>query len=502
METRAEPPILRVSIENEPSTLDWQEARSATDRFLVSFIMRGLLKYDAAGKPVCDLCREYSVSKDARTYTFQLDPKAKWSDDAAVEAQQFVDSFRRLLDPANSFASAEPFRIINGAGNGVGAAGGARAKFVAANLQVKAISKSTLEIGLSQPSNEFTHLLTQPAAYPVRKEFTPSAEKDSGVAMATQATLGPYFLGAWEHGKRLVIEGNPAFPIGRPVYRVEFILGTHADLIAQFEKERIDILSNPTTEDMLKFRTRKIQVSPYWATRNLVFNFQRPASADASVRKAILHALDRDSLPGFLKNGDRRATGVIPPGMAGHRKLPLVTADAGIAKSERDRASATGKKQIELELLIRDTDVDKKVAEWLSQTLGKVSIKVVPKPRKVKAYYQDLERGQFDLALMVWMFNAATPTDLLRSFRTGDPQNIGGWTNVAFDALLGQLQAENLPLQREKILDQLTQILEVQQVAAIPLGYPTNPFLLGRRVNSFAMTPFGDPDLVKTELKK
>src|SRR5690349_11475488 len=90
-----EPPVLRLSMEAEPSTLDWHAARSPSDRFVASFLMRGLLKYDAQAKPVCDLCKSYVVSPDRRGLTFVLDAQAEWSDGTPVQAQQFVDSFRR-----------------------------------------------------------------------------------------------------------------------------------------------------------------------------------------------------------------------------------------------------------------------------------------------------------------------------------------------------------------------------------------------------------------------
>src|SRR5438046_2139176 len=43
-----EPPVLRISAESEPLTLDWNQVRSSADRFIASFLMRGLLKYNSA----------------------------------------------------------------------------------------------------------------------------------------------------------------------------------------------------------------------------------------------------------------------------------------------------------------------------------------------------------------------------------------------------------------------------------------------------------------------
>src|SRR3990172_7417107 len=78
----AEPPLLRIALEDEPSSLDWHAYRSDTDRLIVSCLMRGLLKYNPHGTPVCDLCSSYSASPDQRVLYFELHPDDKWSDGA------------------------------------------------------------------------------------------------------------------------------------------------------------------------------------------------------------------------------------------------------------------------------------------------------------------------------------------------------------------------------------------------------------------------------------
>src|SRR3954452_13787424 len=75
-----EPPVLRLSMETEPVTLDWNNARSPMDRFIVSFLMRGLMKYDDKANPVCDLCENFNVSPDGKVYRFDLKTDVKWSD--------------------------------------------------------------------------------------------------------------------------------------------------------------------------------------------------------------------------------------------------------------------------------------------------------------------------------------------------------------------------------------------------------------------------------------
>ncbi len=491
----AEPPVLRAALESEPLTLDWSAARTSSDRFVVSLLMRGLLKYENGSKPVCDLCKSYRASEDGKTYFFELDPVVEWSDGEKLDAQQFVDSFQRLINPAAGLLTGEEYRIIAGSPHAESKSWDPK------KLEVVAEGKNRLRIQLSEASALFPHLLTKVTAFPIRKEFAKDTRKDLGVAMAGGPVLGPYQLAAWEKGRRLVIEGNPKFTGMRPVYRVDFFIGAHPVLLAKFKKGRLDTLPNPTTEDLLGLPRKNIQVSPYWATRILVANVGRKSMADPHLRRSILYSLDRSRLPGVLKNGERSATGVIPPGLPGHRELPLVTVDESRAQSERLRATPSG--PLELTLLIHAGAVEKDVAQWISSELAKVQVKLKIQARTDRGFEEAFAAGQFDLAVQVWSFDIASPLDLLRAYRTGSPMNHGHWTHVAYDALLTQLlnqapQTKDLDAQS---LDEITRIIEVQEAAIIPLGYPAQSILLGPRVSSFAMTPYGDPDLIRIELR-
>lgn len=488
-----EPPVLRAALESEPLSLDWNGARTSTDRFLVSFLMRGLLKYDASNKPVCDLCKTFSVSPDGKILRFELNPAEEWSDGVKLEAQHFVDSFRRLLSPANHFKPAEAFRWIEGAQQ-------SSKTWDPKKLAVRAEGRDQLEIVLSRPQSALPHLLTTSVVYPVRKELL-KGTGDSGENHASTAVLGPYQLAAWEHGKRVVIEGNPRFKGSRPVYRVDFVLGTHAQLLAKFKAGRLDLLSNPTNEDLMNLPSQRLQVNPYWATRELVLNVSRAPMSDGVFRRAILHALNRDSLPAHLRNGERKVTGLVPPGLVGYRDLPLATAD--LAQAQKERAQAVpGGKPVDLVLLSLDRDADRRVAEWIADRLGQIQVRVKLHGVSSSAFGREIEAGRHDLVLVTRSLDIASPLELLDPFESSSLHNRGHWANVGFDALLGQLSHEQNPTQAAAFVDQLTQIIEVKDIGVIPLGYPTQPFMLGPRVVSFAITPFGDPDLVKIQLKQ
>ena len=246
-------------------------------------------------------------------------------------------------------------------------------------------------------------------------------------------------------------------------------------------------------------------MSPYLATRQLVFNLHRSPLGDIHLRQAILHALEREKLPALLRNGERPVTGLIPPGLAGYRDLPLVTRDLARALEER-KPLANGKAAagaLTLEIVFHNLDTDRRVAHWLLDQLGAVNVKLKLSPKSAEAYLEAIRTGSYDLALETWNFGISSPADILQAFTTGARQNHGGFTSVTYDDWIQKLLSRPKPEIAESSgwIDQATRILEAQEVGVIPLGYPTQPFLLGRRVVGFAITAYGDPDLVRIQLK-
>ena len=57
---------------------------------------------DAKGAMVPGVATEYTMSDDGLTYTFKLRPEAKWSNGEPVTAANFVDGWRRAVDPATA----------------------------------------------------------------------------------------------------------------------------------------------------------------------------------------------------------------------------------------------------------------------------------------------------------------------------------------------------------------------------------------------------------------
>lgn len=471
---RAEPPILRISMESPPS-----------DRALAAYLMRGLMRSsphpNGTRQIICDLCKSWEVTPDGRTYTFKLDTEIKWSDDAKLDAAQFVETFReRLAGKSQGLATARELSRIETQPWGVSAP-----------------NPATLVIRLKEPSVYFLDALTLAETFPTRKS------KDRVGA----PVLGPYMLAAHEKS-RIVLEGNPNFTGTRPVYRVEFIFGAPDSLLAKFRAGKLDILTNPTTEVLLKHTLSRVQISPYWATRELVFNLRKGARAsalqDPSLRRAIDLALDPGQLPQTLRNGDTQATSLVPPQLPGAPKnmpAPRPAERAKLAQAERHRATPWPN-WVSLRLITQNVQTHRQIAEWIEENLKSIHVRVQTTVLKDREFSARLKQGDFDLALILWTYTRATPWDRLQAFLPMHEQNFSGVESQALTRWIEELEAEQDSTQWSALSDRINQWVTSDQIAVLPLTHPANAFLLGPRVNRFAMTPFGDPDLVAIDLKK
>ena len=91
--------VFNFRIHSEPPTLDWTLATDNVSITLIDNLMEGLAEYDDKLIPKAGLAKNWTVSKDGKTYTYKLRDGVTWSDGVPLTAQHFADSWERLLNP-------------------------------------------------------------------------------------------------------------------------------------------------------------------------------------------------------------------------------------------------------------------------------------------------------------------------------------------------------------------------------------------------------------------
>ena len=66
------------------------------DRSLIDLVYSGLMTYDKDGKIVNDLVKDYQISDDGQTYTFQLKDNLYWQDGIALTADDVIYTIKTI----------------------------------------------------------------------------------------------------------------------------------------------------------------------------------------------------------------------------------------------------------------------------------------------------------------------------------------------------------------------------------------------------------------------
>ena len=143
--------VFRFSTRTEPTTLDPSKGNCIPDTELQNALTERLVR-NVKGEVKEGIAEKWEISDDGLVYTFHL-RDAKWSDGEPITAEQFVYSWRRLMDPE----TAAPFAYIgeyikNGRAVEVG-------DVEPEELGVKAIDDKTLEVTLEHPTAYFLSMM-------------------------------------------------------------------------------------------------------------------------------------------------------------------------------------------------------------------------------------------------------------------------------------------------------------------------------------------------------
>ncbi len=93
--------IIPMNSNTDIGTWDPHASRQTLEVAAVSPLLTGLIHYDPLrpGVIICDLCEEFSVSPDGKSWTFKLRKGVMWSDGTETTAEDVKFSFDRIVEP-------------------------------------------------------------------------------------------------------------------------------------------------------------------------------------------------------------------------------------------------------------------------------------------------------------------------------------------------------------------------------------------------------------------
>jgi len=486
--------VLNRGLGAEPESLDTHKARTNQAGDVQRDLGEGLSGYTADGQLELAAAERVEVSEDGLQYTFWLRPEGSWSNGDSVTAQDFVFSFRRLVNPATA-----AFYAQQSLGDVVNATEIIAGKKPVDVLAVEAIDDLQLKITLNNAVPYFLALLTHPSTFPMHRPSI-EAHGDAHARPGNLVSNGAYKLQAWEVGSYIEIVRNEHYRNNdkTAIDRVRHhITPEDAAELNRYRAGELDITFSVPSEafqKMRKERPNELRVSPYLAVYYYGFNLTKPPFRDnPKLRQALSMAIDRETLTEKVTaRGEAPAYGWVPPGTNNYEPRQFLYAN--LSRDERHRKARELYREAGFS---EDKPFSVEIRYNTSQAHRRIALAVQSMWQKVLGVESTLinEEGQVLLQnirmqdvtqvfRLSWTGDYNDANTFLGIMESDNPSNLTGFRNDEFDGLMGKAAIQTDPGVRQVYLEEAEKLL-LSEHPVIPLYFYVNKNMVSPRVHGW-----------------
>ena len=515
---------LSVCFASEPETMDPSLNRTVDGNVMISHLFEGLYKWvdiDSSGDGrqgatavlapgMAASEPEITPNEDGTyTYTFTIREDAKWSDGQPVTANDFVYSWRRLVDPN----TASPYNtIIAMVVNANEIIAGELPK---EDLGVSAPDDQTFVVELTYNCPYFLDICAFPNTMPLREDVV-EGNTTWTQDPSTYVTNGPFRMESWTHDASIVMVPNENYydVANITLESLTFMLmdDGNAQLTA-FQAGDLDFMQNPPPDEVATLLADGTLIpGDYLGTYYACFNNQVAPFDDPLVREAFSLAIDRNFIVENVTQAGQIPAGAWVPenvvdaqGTDGDDFRAVggdyysVAAEDYEANCERARellAEAgypNGEGFPETTYLFNTDDTHQAVAEALQEMWRTVlGVEVTLNNQDWNVFLETRSAGNYSICRNGWIADYNDPVSFLDMFMTDNGNNDAHYANPEYDALMTTVLSDSDAQNRMDLMHQAEDLLIGQDHAIAPLYYYTQPYLLAEDVHGVYYTPLGN----------
>jgi len=438
-------------------------------------LFEGLTRLDEAGEPAPGVAERWEQSADGLAWTFHL-RAAQWSNGEPVRASEFVQAWRRTLDPrtASDFA-----QVLAPLANALAIAEG---RADPATLGVEALDDRTLRVRLEKPTPYLLALLSKSYMVP---QYAPAIAHwgERWTEPGHLVCNGAFTLAEHVLGGRITLVRNPRYWDASSV-RLERVTYIPADRSVQTDRYfagEMQFTDSFSAEQVGWLRERlgaQVVTGPYLGNFVIGLNVEQPPfKGNLALRRALTMAVDRELLVRYVRQGLYEPAWTPVPPIGGY--AAPVPAWARLPRPERlalarryyAEAGYSARHPLRVALYY-PTDSDNRrtydaVAAMWRENLG---AEVGTYNEEFRVQLTERHLHQLPMFHYAWIGDFPDPYTFLQLFRTGFGYNDGGYSNTRYDALIDAATATADAAKRYAMLADAERILD-EDVASIPLYY-------------------------------
>jgi oligopeptide transport system substrate-binding protein len=484
----------------EPEDLDPQVVDAYSDQNILLALFEGLTAIDErTSQAVPAAAQSWEASADGLTWTFHLRDGLRWSNGEPLTANDFVQSWRRMLSPALAAEYADllyPIRNAEAFNQG--------REPDPSVLGLAAPDARTVRIELARPTPYLPVLVALPPWYPINPRVLErfGAMTKRSTAWTRPGNLvgnGPFTLGEWVPNARIVVAKNENYwNAGVVTLRQIVFFPTDSPDTEErdFRAGQLHVTSAVPVSKVATYRREapdQLRVDPFLQTFFLRFNVQRPPFDDPRVRRALSLAIDRDAIArSVLFSGYPPAHSFTPPDCGGYTARARIDLDTARARELLEEAGHAGGKGLPtFEVQVRNDEVQPAVMEAVQAMWSReLGIHATLATLEQKTWIQNQVTLNYSVSTAGWAGDFLDPVTFLDLFVSGGGRNWTGWGDPAYDRLIAEAARATDPGARLEDF-QAAEALLLERGPVAPLYFGARSYLIRPSVKGWTPALLG-----------
>lgn len=403
----------------------------------------GLLRFGKNSKVHPGVAKSYTVSKDGKTYTFNL-RKSNWSNGTKVTAKDFVYAWQRTVNPKTASQYAYMYAPVKNANEIM------TSKKPVSSLGIKAEGNYKVVVTLTQATSYFPSLVASPMFFPQSKAVVDKYGKKFATNAKDNVYNGPFKLTYWTGtSDNWSLSKNTEYWNAKNVKLKKINFKTMKDpqtALSQYQSGKLDA-TYLSGQQPKNYKNSKQYVERKGASTFYIELNQRKDSMmkNKKARQALSLAIDRKQFVNkVLADGSTQAKGLVSTGLMSYKgkdfnsdSYVASATDHNLTKAKKlwkEALKETGRSSYNLTLMADDTPAGKNTLEFVQSQWSKLgNIKVTNQSLPFKTRLSRSENGQFQAVVSGWGADYPDAISFLEMFTKTNSYNRGKWVNATYD---------------------------------------------------------------------
>ena len=449
------------------ASLDPHVDTDAGTRDVVFNLYEGLVKPTSDGGFIAAVASDYTISDDAKTYTFTLRDGITFHDGTPVtieDVKYSIDRYAEIQGESSAFSS-----LVD---------------------SVEVQDDKTLVVNLKESYSEFLPMMTI--------AIIPQSNEDpAGNPIGT----GPFKYVSYTPGQNLELEKYDGYwQEGVPsLDSVEFKFIADVDTaFVELQAGTIDILKYLTSAQA---ETLGDDYNIVQGSMNLVhamyLNSAYEPLSKTEVRQALCYAVDRDAINNFIFGGKSHLIGShMIPAMSKYYEPEAETVYSYDPEKAKELLADAGYADgFDLEITVPSSysqHVDS--AQIIADELSQVGINVTLNQVEWSTWLQDVYKGGNFQATVIGFDGTLAPSDWLKKYVTDDAKNFMHYSNTEYDDVFNTAYTtvdDDVKVENYK----KAQMILAEDAAAVYIEDPANLVAVSKKFGGYTFYPTAAEDM-------